>query len=224
MFKKGSLFLMLLASLSCLGQNSRFDVNAKTGFLYYSQEANSKASNIAGSQYVDSNFITSQVKGYSGITPQIRYNAYKDEMEFVEGGKTYYVTKNDSLEIKLATKSYKYIEYPIEKGEEKGFLIALTSGDKAKFTLYKKEKVILVPEYDSGSGYRDPVPAHFKLDEDKFYLGQSDKVVFMPKKEKEILALIPDKGVDIKKFIKDNKTSFKKEEDLVKLINFLNTL
>lgn len=222
MINKASFFLILFTSLSFYGQNSRFD-NSNSAFLYYTSP-DTKQANIEGSAYVDSKFLPSQVSGITTATPALRYNAYKDELEFVEAGKTYYVTKKDSLEVKLLSKTYKCLEYPIEKGEEKGYLVVLSSEPNQKFSVYKKERVTLVPEYDSGSGYRDAVPAHYKLEEDKFYMGVSNKIDFLPKKEKDIIALVPEHAAELKQFMKENKISLKSEESLKQLVKYMNTL
>lgn len=225
MINKVVCFLILFTSFSFFGQNARFDIyNNTTGFLYFAQDVDKQYENVEGSPYVDSKFYASQVIGISGPTPPIRYNAYKDELEFVDRDKTYYVSKSDSLEVKLSNKSYKYLEYQIDNRFEMGFLVVLLNDINGKFSLYKKEKITLVPKYDSGSGYRDAVPAHFKLEEEKFYIGFSKKISSVSKKEKDIISLLPDYSQELKKFIKENKISFKNEDNLLRLVKFMNTL
>lgn len=224
MIKKVSFFLLVLASYSSFGQNTRFEVNTKTGFMYYAQDnAEANDAKIEGSKYIDDKFRLSKVSGVAEITPLMRYNAYRDEMEFVEGGKAYFVSKADSLEIKLLEKSYQYRNYQLDKGRnEGGYLVVLVKDPK--ISLFKKEKVVLVPEYVPSSPHLESKPAYYKREDDRFFITVSNTIVLMPKKKKDFLALFPNQAAAIEGYLKQNKVSFDNESNLIDLVKFMNTL
>lgn len=223
MLYKSFVFSALFVSFGCLSQSSQFDVNANTGFLFSANTSASNKERVDGSPYIDDKFYPSQISGVTSSTPPMRYNAYKDELEFVHAGKTYYVTKMDGLKARLSNKSYKFVTYSYEKGSSDGYLVVLVNNANEKYSLYKKEKVILIPLYDSGSGYREAVPAHYKAENDKYFLGDADVIVTMPKK-KELLKMYPNQTAALENYIKEKKVSFSNEADLIELVKFMNTL
>lgn len=214
----------MLFCLSVFSQNTNLTINHSTNFLFLNNEAKNSADGIEGSPYIVDEFLPSEVVGYSGVTPPIRYNAAKDEMEYMKDGRKYYVTKKDSIEIKLFNKKYTYLNYETKKGNESGYLVVLHSSDNDKFSLYKKEQIVLMPEYIPNSSYADPKPAHYKVENDKFYIGYDSKIVLMPKSKKEVLKLVPNNSAQAETYLKENKVSFDNENNLVQLVKFLNTL
>ena len=87
--------------------------------------------NIEGSPYFTTTFLPATVTGYEGMF-LLRYNAYKDEMEFQSEGKILFVIKSDSMEVNFTNskKNYKYTLYNSDKGNVKGFLVKLSTGEK----------------------------------------------------------------------------------------------
>lgn len=221
-------YLLLLITLNAMSQSTSMgDYNSSSSRsfdLYFHEDASASAKNIEGSTYINSAFLPSKVTGLNLVTPPMRYNAYKDEIEFLKDEKTFYLTKSDSLEVKLLGTSYKYLEYQVKDGNESGFLIQLYFNIAEKVSLYKKEKVVYVEKSEAVSGYDEDKPARYKKEDDKFYIKVSDKIIFMPKKKKELLALFPNNEKDVEGFIKTNKISLDEENDLITLVKFLNTL
>jgi hypothetical protein len=216
-----------LSMLFCTGafsQNTNLTINHSTNFLFLNNEAKNSKDVVEGSPYFVDEFLPSEVIGYSGVTPPIRYNAVLDEMEYMKDGKKYYVTKKDSIEIKLLNKKYSFLEYETKKGNENGYLVILHSSNNDKFSLYKKEKIVLMPEYIPNSSYADPKPAHYKIESDKFYIGYDLKIVSMFKSKKEIIKLVPNNSAQVEAYFKENKVSFDNEYSLIQLVKFLNSL
>ncbi len=219
-------YLLLLIGLNAISQvTSSGDYFGSRGVeIYFHQDVSASEKNVEGSAYVNSAFLPSKVTGLNLVTPPMRYNAFKDEIEFLKDEKTYYLTKSDSLEVILLGTSYKYLEYQVKEGDERGFLIQLYFNPNEKISLYKKEKVVYVEKAEAVSSYAEDRPARYKKEEDKFYIKVTDKIIFMPKKKKELLALFPNNGKEIEGFMKTNKISLDDERNLIDLTKFLNSL
>lgn len=220
--------LALFIAVTLFGQNTRFEVASEPGLLYFAREGglflDEKEIKFNGSQYIEAKFEHSKVYGYDGTTPLMRYNAYKDEIEFIDSNKVYYLIKTDSTKVKLSTKLYTYLLYSDGKDKQRGYLLELLYNVNSKFSVYKKEKVVLIPEFVPSSTYQEAKPAYYKKEDDKYYFGVNDTVYTMPNKKKEFIALLPNHKELIETFIKDNEISFKNEESIITLIKFMNTL
>ncbi len=59
---------------------------------------------------------------------------------------------------------------------------------------------------------------------DEIYIAKNNEAIELPKKKKDILNFFSHKSKEIELFAKKNKLSFKKSEDLIKIINYYNTL
>jgi hypothetical protein len=212
-------------STSVWGQNSTFVVNNSSGFLFYNANTvDEKGSVIEGSQYIDDKFLPSKFSCLTESTPSMRYNAYKDEMEFMQDGRMYYVRKSDSCVINLLNKAYKHVVYKNGDDTVSAYMVIMTKNHNAKYLLYKKEKVVYVPEYIPNSSYQEPKPANYSLEKSKYYLGKQDGVIEMPSKKKELVALFPNNKESIENYIKEKKVSFSNENSLIQLVDYLNTL
>lgn len=228
MTKNLCLVLALSSTFTFFGQNTRFESDSEPGFLYFAREGGlfleEKEITVKGSHYIDPKFEPSKVNGYDGTTPLMRYNAYKDEIEFIDSNKVYYLIKTDSTKVKLSNKLYTYMLYNDGKDNQRGYLLELLHNVNSKFSVFKKEKIVFVPEYVPSSTYQEAKPAYYKKEGDKYYLGVNGTVYNMPTKKKDFIALLPNHNESIESFIKDNKISFKNENDFIKLLNFMNTL
>ncbi|TBX70039.1 hypothetical protein EZL74_04645 [Flavobacterium silvisoli] len=80
----------------------------------------------------------------------------------------------------------------------------------------------MIAEKLAANAYESDRPASYVKAEDAFYFKNRDKeIIEFPSNKKGLLKLFPEKKMEIEIFIKQNKTDFKKEEDLIKLIEFL---
>jgi hypothetical protein len=156
-------------------------------------------------------------------TPPIRYNVFKDEMEFILDNKLYYAKKVDSCIIAVGNNSYRYFD-SYDKENKSGYMMILNKMNNAKYTLYKKEKIKFVPEYIPNSTYGKEKPASYVIDKSKYYILMPDGMTEFPMKKSELLKLLPNYKESIESFINDKKTSFSQESKLIELIDFINTL
>ena len=201
-----------------------FSVVAQETGTLLSYEIKTGVEDVNGTPYINDTFMPAKVIGASEISALMRYNAEKDEMEFTKDGRNFHLYKSDSLEIKMVNATYKYLQYETNKSIKNGYLVVLVERGKDKYSLYKKETITLVPKTEAKSSYDQPTKAHYRRDDDKFYITVSDKIVAMPRKKKELLALLPNNTADIENYLKSNKVAFDDERDLINLVKFMNTL
>lgn len=194
-----------------LGDNSVFTGITSSGKIF-------KYEDIKGTPYTDSLFKMAKLADNYEEVP-VRYNSYKDEVEFKKGENIQVVPKQKEfsrINIKASSQTIVYLE----TGDElKGYFFELVSG---KITLYKKEKAIFRNEVPATNSYAASKPAEFKIQDPVYYIGINNSFIKKPKNQKEIIEAFPSLKDQINTYFKSNKVKFNKEEDLIKLVNFLN--
>ncbi len=202
-----------------------FSVVAQQTGTFLTYEITPSVEDVDGSPYINSVFLPAKVIGVTEISGLMRYNAEKDEMEFTKEGRNYHLYKSDSLEIRMVNTTYRYLQYETSKSMKNGYLVVLLErGKENKHSLYKKQAITLVPKAQPKSSYDQPKKAHYRIEEDKFFISVSDRIVPMPKKKKELLALTPNNTAEIESYLKTNKVNFEDEKNLIDLVKFMNTL
>lgn len=175
--------------------------------------------NIDGKQYLDENFYPVSVKGYNTNNPAtFRYNPYKDVMEFKQDGKIYELVKIDNLVINFPSKTYQQLDYSYDNSNSSGYLVLLVN---QKISLYKKEKIILDDGLITSNSYTDTTKKNYRRLKDIYLVKIDDKFYKFPKSSKE-LATLPIDVPKTEEYIKHNKLNFSKENDIIKIVEFLN--
>ncbi len=224
MFKKLLLFFLLFCLQNTWSQVNPLPVSGSYSYITISPSTLDDSSNrIEGSPYIDNTFYSSTFTCISEATPPIRYNTYKEEMEFMVDGKLYYLNKNENCELTINNNTYKYfVNY--DNMNNDGYLVILTKSKDSKYILYKKEKVKFVPAYTPGSTYAQEKPAKYVVDKSKYFIKIQDSLTAFPEKKSELLKLFPNSKDSLELFLKDNKIKFNEDASLLLLINFINTL
>lgn len=181
---------------------------------------------IEGSPYLDEKFRSLTIDGYSKQLPQIRYNAYEDEMEFKLGDKLNYIIKQNNLKFKLAEtgKVYLLTRYHYDNADINGYLVEIVG--KGRYTLYKREKIQIV-EYNNNTTntYLKNKNPYFEREKDIYLINDNGNFRKLPKNLKELIQLL---GIENSKpildYSKENHLNLKTEVDLIKLFNFINSL
>jgi hypothetical protein len=182
-------------------------------------------SDIAGSPYESEEFvpgeiITNNSLRYEGIP--LRLNIYSNEMEFRnEDGHIFCIGAPEFMDYVLVGKE-KYIYCPYDIGSRilRGYFKVLAEG---KAILLQKKNVFLKPAEPAGA-YKDPEPAKFVRNPDEFYLRilpAEAKKIAGKKDLQEVLANYPSEMDD---FVRKNKIRFSKSEDMIKLVEYYNSL
>lgn len=184
---------------------------------------------VEGSKYIQDDFKQATISLYSGYKFNVKYNAYDDEME-VQGkdNKSFALNKSEkNAEVTFLDNNKTYGVYGYLNSEDQsisGYFQKITNGDVAN--LLKKERVMFIEEKLSKTGYDAYRPPQFKRLNDQFFIKLKDSplAIELPKNKKNIANLFPNKKDEILKFIKENKLKTNKEEDLIKLTNFINSI
>jgi hypothetical protein len=180
--------------------------------------------NVEGSPYWNPNFAPAQVNDVAQMA-MMRYEANADEFEFINASKDTLVLKKEerfnTITFTLTNTKYKFVNYTDKKGEVvNGYLILLA--EKNNFALYKKQPISFIKEKFATSSYDNDQPARFERGDEVFYFKDKDKPILeFPDSKKGLLKMFPEKKAELESFIKENKISFDKEPDLIKVAHFL---
>ncbi len=181
---------------------------------------------VKGSPYINEIFIDGTVTLHndSSIAVPLNYNAFIDAFEFLKDSTRYILTNNFSFKrIELKEKSFYYKLYKDKSNKELyGYFELIVDGNNR---LFKKHKV----------DFKEPEPAETPLHLEKtarfselyetYYLEINNAlVVFNNKTNNSSLKYFEGCKDKIKIFIKENDLSFKKEKDLIQILEYINSI
>ncbi|NMR35981.1 hypothetical protein HIO71_17520 [Chryseobacterium aquaticum] len=177
-----------------------------------------KYDDILGSPYSNQNFSKAKIaEDYEMI--QVRYNSYSDEVEFKnENGVMVLPKENKFSKIEILSPKQTLI-FVNTKDDLNGYFYELLNG---KTSLYKKIKTKFIDVIPASSSYASEKPATFKNLDPIYYIKTEKGFIKNPKNKKEIIEQLPEKKEVLNTFFSQNKIKFDKEEDLKKLVTFLN--
>lgn len=216
-----NIFLLLILSSQIFGQDLNSVPNNFNPVLAYRLTPLKRNTlpyeDIKGSPYYKKDFETAKiVKDYNTL---VRYNIYTDEVEFQKDGQTFILPKEEKLSYIYFLASKENLKFLNTNDQLSGYFFELVSG---KFMLYKKLKIIFIDLVKASSGYKEDEPASFQILDPKYYIKTERGYIKNPKNPTDVIEQIPEKKEELNSFFKSNKIKFNKEEDLIKLVNFLN--
>lgn len=170
---------------------------------------------VEGTPYIDKQFYDVQINELQSFI-KVRYNAFLDQFETLDGLDTFLIPKNDSFSLFRFRNSGKTVK--MINGE---FYEVLSKGN---VELLKKSRVAFKPEIRATTTLTSGVPARFEKMKDEYYLSSANGLIQIPKNEKELLIHFPEKKNEISKFIKENKIKLNQPDSLVKLANYINSI
>ena len=220
--KKISFFLLvsIFSSLSAFSQTFRVDLPPG----YNKIVAKEALPGIDGSPFLQKDFnlgkiIVSENKVIDSI--MLRYDVYHKEMQYKNEGKVYAIGTPENIKsISFDHRTFVYLTY-LEKGVvAKDYFEALKLGKSA--SLYRHYFITLTP-----ANYNPAMDIGNKNDEiklnEEFCMIYKDKFILIDKRGKSVLAQFTDGDLQkVKKFIKEKGISFKDENDLVVLDEYIN--
>ncbi|MFZ4930937.1 hypothetical protein [Chryseobacterium sp. Mn2064] len=178
-----------------------------------------KYEEITGSPYYTTEFQSAKVAENFDKVP-VRYNSYKDEVEFQKEGKPMVLPK-ESAYSRIEIASPKNTLVLVKTNDDlDGYFFELVNG---KNKLYKKVKTKFNDAVPAANSYASDKAAFFKNLDPVYYIQTAEYgFIKKPKKLKDILEFFPSKKEAIETYAKSNDIKFNKEENLVKLVAFLN--
>lgn len=223
--KKVFLLIIAISSNYIFSQNvilSRYDLLGGATFDNHVISGTSgktlKYDEISGSPYIDKTFREAKIANdYQNAL--VRYNTFKDEIEFKNKEEILILPKDEKFK-KVEIISPKQVLTLLNlEGEPSGYYFELASG---KYSLYKKIKTNFIDAKPASTPYGSDQPASFSTSTPIYYIVSNDKVIKKPKTQKQITETFVEKKEVLNSFFKENKIKFDKEEDLKKLVTFLN--
>lgn len=219
-----SLFVVFCAQLY-VSQVGNDNVSFSTGTFFVRNSSNilDEGRLIDGNPFATGNkFSKVEIKGYSKEIPDLRYNAFTDEMEYMENGQTYSANKVDGLTIyfPLLKKTFVCIDYQLDNKSKLGYLQLLRLGNNVK--LYKREKVELLKGEKSPNAYGRDANDYYSKEKDLYLILKGNTFYKVPKSSKDLIVLLVGDSEKLINFTKSNRINTSKEEDLIKFVDYLN--
>lgn len=173
---------------------------------------------VVGTPYANANFSLAKIAENYEKMP-VRYNSYADQIEFKKDDKVMVLPKDSKFE-RIEIAAPKQVLVNVNTNDElSGYFYELVNG---RISLYKKVKTKFIDAVPASNTYSSDKPAMFRMMDPVYYIKTDNGFIKKPKSQKDIIASFPEKKDALSGFFKENKTKFDKEEDLKKLVSFLN--
>lgn len=183
---------------------------------------------VEGSKYLFDSFLPAVVSSMPDKLFNVKYNIFSGEMEVQsKNDKVYALNKYRKdisitfIDSKITFQLFDYLDS--ENTMQIGYFQVLNRGNNK---VLKKHKIIFLEEKPSKTGYDEHRPPQYRRLDDKYYikLESNPNAIELPKNKKKLVALFPENKSKILDFIKSDKIKLSKEDDLKKLIRYINTL
>ncbi|WP_312397888.1 hypothetical protein [Chryseobacterium sp.] len=200
--------------------NMNVNDQANQAYLKVNSQGSGKAlayEEISGSPYINKNFSPAKVD--NNITVPIRYNSFRDDVEF---------QKDNSILVLPKDANYSRIDIITPKqtlvlldtnDDLNGYFFEISGGKNA---LYKKVKTKFIDAVPAANSFATEKPATFRTLDPVYYIKTESGFIKNPKNIKEVTEQLPNQKDAIEAFSKTNKLKLSKEDDLIKLVQFLN--
>lgn len=213
-----TIYLIMALAISATMLHAQQTIRMYVGpLLSVNNDLQTIKQDVIGTPYFNASFLPAMI-GSSMETVPTRYDAHLDKFEVLVDGKVYQLPINEDL----STIRFKDINVNfIYLKEENGYYVKLSEG---AYQLLKKLKINIEtvrPSIEPNSTIKEGYTKFAKL-KLTYYLKTPEKTLAFPKNTKHFVELFPDKKEALNNFIKLYKIKFNNEEDLIKLVNFLN--
>jgi len=183
---------------------------------------------INGSPFLNDNFQEGSLELLDGRKAEkvlLRYNIAKDLFEILKGGDT--LTLNRPFAVKYVNvddKTFMFDPKFREKADrsQNGYFQLKTQGKLSLFIKRTKKLNFdsFTENYKGGSGTKE----YYYIDKVNYVAQLNEGNPFLISSSKKFIAQLDNHKSEVKSFIKENKIKLKKEEDVIKLVDYYNTL
>ena len=227
------IFFTTTGSLFSQAYNNEYNIGKRIIDIQEKKEAygltEDEFKNLKGSPYINEEFVTGNLYNGQEVVAKniyLRYNAYSDEIEIK---RSKHSSDNDygallrepEVFVKISDKLYVLIPY--EKSNEEGHYFEILSEGKA-FDLYKKTDVEYSPPKEAKTSYDRNKPAEFKQFHSYYLVGKNGSFYELPNSKTKIIKLMSKEEKSVKDYVNKNKLDLNKENDLIKLVTYLNSV
>lgn len=214
---------LVLFSSFLFGQSGQLSNPFVENYYFYKSFESRKAftyKDVVGSPYLNDEFVegTINLKDTLPVKLPMRYNIYRDEIEYQANGLNYVIGNPQSLNsVTLGESVMVYLPF-VEKG---GYFEVNELG---KCTLLQKRLVKLKPAEEPKAIVGVAIPAEFVRKFDVYYLVVNETKSVKIKNMKSVLTALNDQQPKIKEFIKQEKINNVKKSNLIKIVKYYNSL
>ncbi|QOW10738.1 hypothetical protein Q73A0000_10320 [Kaistella flava (ex Peng et al. 2021)] len=219
----GLLSLLITGTILQAQQISLGEISRNARFNQQIDESNNgkskiKYSDIQGIPYYYPQFTNAKIGDTSSTVP-LRYNIFLDTIEVVEKEDVYELPKDEPTPAFTFLTTKEKLVFVKTDDLYSGYFFELTDG---KYRILKKVSTKYLPATPAPNTLIAGSPAQFIPQKSIYFIKTENRFIKMPKSTKELAAELPEKAKEIKDFIDKNKIKLNREEDLIKLGNFLN--
>lgn len=182
-----------------------------------------KGATVKGSPYLDETYVDAVVSFATNTrTLPVRYNAYKDLMEYQQNGQSMVLDPAPTIKgILLGDQVFVVEKYEADGKVKSGYFTLLDSG---KVDLYGRKEVKFVPGRKGGALDGTDQPAEFKRTPDNYFIKVGEGKLIEVKNIKSMIESFPDKQDELTQFAKKEKISPRDEDELRQLVKYYNEL
>jgi hypothetical protein len=197
------------------------------GIFFTSNAQQAAAPKIEGSPYLDDKYVEGEIlfgesNKLAHTKVPVRYNVYQDLMEYQQNGKALALDPSKKIKkVHLGELTFIVEKYELDGKTKYGFLSVLDSG---KVTLLSKKMMKFQQPLKGRALDGGDLPAKYSKLSDAYFYKIGEGELKQVGNLKELISTFPDKQEELKQYAKQEKISPKKEEELLKLIRYYNSL
>ncbi len=182
-----------------------------------------KASDIEGTPFLDDNFVQGEVYvGAKRTVVPVRYNIFQDWIEYQQAGQTLVLEPNKTIEkVRIGDQTLVAEKFEFKGKLKYGYLSLIDTG---KVVLLSKKIVRYFPVQKGKAFDGRDLPAKYVKGVDVFFYRIGDGPLQEIDNLKSLIASLPDKQEEMKQYVKKEKISVKKEQELIQLMRYYSTL
>jgi hypothetical protein len=180
------------------------------------EDASSKTQHL---RFINADYKEAQVNALKEAY-YLRYNIFRNEMEFIKEGKNYFLTKIENQSIHFVDANRTFTALNID-----GELQYVEINYKGNTSLYTLQQVIFKKGKVAITQFETAKKAKFIRDRDIHYIALNNAgLEKLPKGKKNFYQLFSDKSKAIKNYLKKEKINREKTEDIIKVIKHYHSL
>jgi hypothetical protein len=219
-----TLFAML-AFVSVVHAQNQIGLNIADHLLIKNSNRNldGDAEKIEGSSYLSDQFTPGVVHGIKGkfVPTPLRYDIFNDVLEFQQNGLVYILDPSTGIKKVEMGENILVVRQINFKGPHLGYLLLLDSG---KVSLLQKKVIKFMQGKPPAALQSTATPAKYLPGQDVYYYQINKALPAELRSLKEMIADFPDKHDEMNAYVKKEKISAKKKEDLIQLVKYYNSL
>ena len=183
------------------------------------------ADNVIGTPYLNETFARGEVyfdKGNLTVVQQARYNIYSDWVEYQQNNQILVLDPNQRIrKVRIEDHVLVVDKYPTRGKIRHGYFTLLDSG---KLMLLSKQIVNYRESQAAGALESSAKPAKYTRAPDQYYYKVGSGALKKVDNINDLIADLPGNAEELKGFVKKEKISARKKEELLKFVRYYNTL